>query len=654
MFTEEGEMVQEKSKGIVFLLILIILTIASPLRAQSSPPKVVEIEIQGNEYIKEKEIKKVIKSEVNKPLSLSKIREDLQAIYEMGFFSPDIQVFKEEVEGGIRLIFKVKENPKITEIELKGLEGKEEKKILSSLSFKKGDLWNFKKIEESKEHILQFYREEGFPFVRVKISKILLGERECKVLLEVEKGEKFFVSEIEIKGNEVIPASRIREVISPKEGEIFVSKTLNNSLETLKDIYGERGYLYVWVKAETEKKDSKMKIIILIEEGPQVKVGKIKIEGNKISKERVFKHNLLLKEGDIFNTKKLRESWRKLYNLGFFEKVEMMPLSTSSPEVLDLLVRVEEKEHRGDLSLGTGYNKESGWEGFLNYSRDNLGGEGKKLEANWKFGKEKNTYNLGYLDRWWRDTSTQLSLKLYNQKSTYPEKNYLRINRGGNIELAWPLNNYIRCFLALGDEKEIMEKINEEEDLPEGIVEGEEIYRTIKMSLERDTRIRDEGFLAFRGSYNLFSLEEGGGLLGGTQDFTKYQGETRSYLRKGNFWKLPVLALRLQGGWGRNLPSEKKFKIGGQDTLRGYKDNEFEGDRKILGSLEIRFPLSKGFTAVLFVDSGNVWGKDSPPERFRTGWGIGLRINTPLGLIRLDYGIGEEGKEFHFGMGEGF
>ena len=93
-------------------------------------------------------------------------------------------------------------------------------------------------------------------FKQVKISKILLGERECKVLLEVEKGEKFFVSEIEIKGNEVIPASRIREVISPKEGEIFVSKTLNNSLETLKDIYGERGYLYVWVKAETEKKKS--------------------------------------------------------------------------------------------------------------------------------------------------------------------------------------------------------------------------------------------------------------------------------------------------------------------------------------------------------------------------------------------------------------
>lgn len=641
-------MILKKKVGIFFLLVFMFGFVSSAI-AQNSSPIVKEIKITGNKYIKEKEIRKVIKSKVNEPLSLNKIKEDLQAIYGMGFFTSDLQVFKEKMDGGIRLIFRVEENPKIIQIELKGLEKKEEEKIKHLLSFKKGDLWNFKKIKESKDKILQFFHQQGFPFVQVKISQISLEEDECKALLEIKKGEKFFVSKIEIKGNKILPSSRIQKVISPHEGEIFVSDALNRSLETIRDIYGKRGYLYVRVKSKIEKENGKIKIIISIEEGPQVKVGKIKIEGNKTCKERIFKHNLLLKEGDVFNIEKLKESGHKLYNLGFFEKVEIIPLSTSSPEILDLLVKVKEQKHRGDFSLGAAFKK-SGWEGFINISKDNLWGEGKKIELNWKFGKKKNEYNLGYLDRWFQNSSTQLNLNLYNKKSDYLDYNQVR--RGGSIRLGWPLDSYIRAFLTLGDEEE-KNIAKEGKTLPEGIKKRGE-YRTIKISLEKDTRIRDKGFLAYKGSYNYLSIEESGGLLGGTQDFTRYQWERRSYLRKGDFWKLPVLASRLQAGWGRNLPAEKKFKIGGQETLRGYKLNEFKGDRKILGTLEMRFPSTKDFKIVLFVDSGSVWEGSSLPKKFKTGWGIGLRVNTPLGLMRLDYGIGEKGNEFYFGMGEGF
>ena len=642
-------MILKRKVGIFFLLVFIFVLVSSSM-AQNSSSIVKEIKITGNKCIKEKEIRKVIKSKVGQPLSSSQIKEDLQAIYEMGFFTSDMQVFKEEIEGGIRLIFEVKENSEIAQIELKGLEEKEEEKISHLLSFKKGDLWNFKKIEESKDKILQFFHQQGFPFIQVNISQIPLKQRECKVLLEIEKGNKFFVSKIEIRGNQVIPISRIQKIVSPREGEIFVSGTLEHSLETIRDIYGERGYLYVWVKSEIEKEDNKIKIIILIEEGPQVKVGKIKIEGNKTCKKMVFRHNLLLKEGDVFNVEKLKESGRKLYNLGFFEKVEIIPLSTFLPEVLDLLVKVKEQERRGDISLGAAY-KESGWVGFINISKDNLWGQGKKIEVNWESGGGKNEYNLGYLDRWFQDSSTQFNLNLYNKNSDYPDYNQVRY--GGSIGLGWPLNSCIHAFFTLGDEEE-KNKAKEGKILPEGIKRRGE-YHIIKISLQKDTRLRDKSFLAYRGSYNFLSIEESGGLLlGGTQDFTRYQWETRSYSRKGDFWRLPILALRLRAGWGRDLPSEKKFKIGGQDTLRGYTLNEFEGDREILGTLEMRFPSTKDFRIVLFVDSGSVWEESSLPEKFKTGWGIGLRINTPLGLMRLDYGIREKGNEFHFGMGEGF
>lgn len=105
---------------------------------------------------------------------------------------------------------------------------------------------------------------------------------------------------------------------------------------------------------------------------------------------------------------------------------------------------------------------------------------------------------------------------------------------------------------------------------------------------------------------------------------------------------------------GEDLPFYEQFYLGGLETLRGYEENEFRGDKVVLGSLELRVPLAKELLGSLFVDAGKAWSEDLPMEDFKVGWGFGIRFKTPIGLIRLNYGVGKKEGRFYFGMGEAF
>ena len=150
---KEGVFLKGLGRIVLAVSIIIIFFSASEIWASSI---IKEIRIQGNQYIKSEKIARVIKSKVGEPLSEQKIKEDMQAIYDMGFFY-GLSVFKEEEKDGVILIFQVKENDKIDKIDLKGVDSKEINKVKKLLTFKEGDLWNFTQIKESKDKITQFY-----------------------------------------------------------------------------------------------------------------------------------------------------------------------------------------------------------------------------------------------------------------------------------------------------------------------------------------------------------------------------------------------------------------------------------------------------------------------------------------------------------------
>ena len=131
------------------LAILFLCLFLSGARAQDVSI-IREIQIQGNSYVKDEEIKKVIVSKVGEPLSEERVREDMQAIYDMGFFS-DLKAFKEDVEGGLRLIFEVKENKKISEIIFEGVEESEVPKLKRLISLKRDSYGTLRRQGRTRE-----------------------------------------------------------------------------------------------------------------------------------------------------------------------------------------------------------------------------------------------------------------------------------------------------------------------------------------------------------------------------------------------------------------------------------------------------------------------------------------------------------------------
>jgi len=717
----------------LFLLCLEVSVFASSLIIS-------QIQIQGNEYIKSDEIKNTIQSRVGEPFSEKMIKQDMQAIYDMGYFR-GVEVLKEEGEDGLKLIFRLRENPQIMQIELEGIEEREVEKVRKLVTLEEGQVLNFKSIQETRNRILDFYHKEGFFSSQVEVSQASLKENECKIViliekkervkiaevriegnfhlsseeilsllkvkpgqyfdegklregikrvidryqrrgyyfvsfkepqiefferrgkrvnitLEIDEGKRIFVSRVNVEGNEHFTSLQILKTLKPEVGEVFVPEFLEESVRRLETKYGKTGHLYLQMDRDLEfdREKGKVAISLLIREGPQVKVGKISIEGNQRSKERVFEHSLLLKEGEVFDVEKIRESWRRIYNLGFFEKVSIHPLPTSSKEIMDLVIEVEEGERTGRLLFGAGYGQSSGWGGTVQIYRDNLWGEGKRISLNWEFAKNKNNYDISFLDRWWRNKDLSLDFSLYNKEHRYYDReNYEKRRSGGKIEWGWPFQKHARFFLALRSERILISQVDEK-PLPEDLEEGWKTRRSLELTFDRDTRVRDEAFNAYKGSYSYLSMEtNGGSLLKGDLNFTKYKAELREYWRKDEFWMSPILVLRLRGRLGERLPSYEKFYVGGQQTLRGYDLNEFSGNKMLLGTLELRLPLSKNMSGIIFVDGAQIWDKDSGMPDCRTGWGLGMRIITPIGPLQLDWGIKETGEgKFYFGIGEAF
>ncbi len=699
-----------------------------------------QIQIQENEHIKSTEIENIIQSKVGNSLSEKMIREDMQAIYDMGYFR-EVEVLKEEIEDGLKLIFRVRENPQIMQIELEGIEEREAEKVRELVTLEEGQVLKFKDIKETRNRILDFYHRQGFFSSQVEVSQASLEENECKIViliekkermkiaevriednfhlsseeiltllkiepgqyfdegklregikgvidgyqrrgyyfatfkeprfesferrgkrvnitLEVDEGKRIFVSQVNVEGNEHFTSVQILKTLKPGVGEVFVPEFLEESITRLDNKYGKTGHLYLEVDRDLQfdREKGKVAISLLIQEGSQVKVGKISIEGNQRSKERVFEHSLVLQEGEFFDVEKIRESWRRIYNLGFFEKVSIYPVPTSSREIMDLVIEVEEGERTGKLLFGVGYGQSSGWGGTIQIDRDNLWGEGKRISFNWEFAKNKNSYDISFLDRWWRNTDLSLDFSLYNIEDRYYDReNYQKRRSGGKIELGWPFQRYARGFLALRIERILISQVDEE-PLPEDLEEGWKTRRSLELTFDRDTRVRDEAFNAYKGSYShLFMETNGGPILKGDLNFTKYKAELREYWRKDEFWMSPILVLRLRGWLGEGLPSYEKFYAGGQRTLRGYDVNEFSGNKMLLGTLELRRPFSKNMSVLIFVDGAQIWDEDSPIPESKTGWGLGMRIVTPIGPLQLDWGIRETGEgTFYFGIGQAF
>jgi len=548
---------------------------------------------------------------------------------------------------------------KITAIVVQGNDNISMDLIISQIASNLGDVFSKENIERDLKAV---YDLGYFKDVKIKLESFRDG---YKVVFEVI--ENLPIKEINIEGNTVVSVEEMREVMVLQEGQIFCQKILKNDLERISQLYKDRGYLLINIKDINF--DEEGKLWINISEG---RLEKIVIEGNDKTKEKVITREIDIEPGDLFNFEKVKKSLQKIYNLGFFEDVSMKLEPGAEEDTIVLVVKVIEK-NTGKFGIGAGYNSEEGFMGFTSYEENNLFGGGQKVQAKVELGG-RTTYKLSFLEPWLGDTPTSLGFEVYdtiNHKEDKEEEvilaEYDEERLGGRLILGRKITDSVKLGLELKSERVTYDLVSG--TLPEDTNEG--LTNSLVPTFSYDTR--DNVFEPTSGWYHSFSLEKAGGFLGGDYDFTKYNLTLRAYISTkfiedvvdiGSVKKITsnlskgVLALRAMGGIAdTDLPSFAEYQVGGMNSLRGYSLGEFSGDKSLVFNVEYRFPLAENFQAVLFADWGQAWEIEQSInlEDLKFGRGVGIRFDTPLGPIRLDYGINEEGEgETYFSIGHTF
>ena len=478
------------------------------------------------------------------------------------------------------------------------------------------------------------------------------------------------VYKLDIQGNTVFRTQFLAELLNIQAGSVLDLNYVKERLKEIETLYLKQGYILVSFPDVHMTEDGTLHITV--EEGT---IEDIKLVGNEKTKDHVVLRELRFRKGHPFNKFLASRSMERLYNLGFFEDVNMklLPGEGSSHSVIVEIDMIEQKT--GIVTVGAGYSNSDGIVGMVEVGDSNFRGTGDKVNVHWEFGgsgRGKN-YQFSYTRPWINDKGDSLGFSLYNRIYQYDDfdatgntvAEYQKRKKGWNLTWGRVSDEYRTNYLNFESTKEAL---NSEPQAGPGAVPDkwedwkkkikENIGKTNSMTFTHVYDSRDNYFNATKGQRLSYALQWGGHGLGGNFDFYKFTAEGRFYKQLGNGH---VLALRLMGGYiSGHISYSDLFSLGGANNLRGYEDDQFKGDKMYAATLEYRLPIAKKVQGVLFTDVGSTWGidrgqipwyKDDRSIHFSAG--VGLRLQTPIGPVRLDYGYGKKGK-FHFSFGTQF
>jgi len=516
--------------------------------------------------------------------------------------------------------------------------------------------------QRNQEDIEIIYGLGFFSLVDVSVTSQSGG-----VYVEYQVTENPIVQEIRFAGNTVFTAEELMEVVFTQPGAVFNRVFFRNDLQRIGEKYEKAGYVMTRIE-DVGIEGGIIDVRIL-----EPVVGEVIIQGNKKTKTEVIRREFRLQPGDIFNATIMRHSLNKINNKGFFEDVSVGFEPTEDPGKINIVLTVQEGK-TAELAFSIGHGSSSGWTGGASYKEKNYRGLGHLAELGFETGDKEQywlSYEEPYMDgshyRWkagvylreWSDIEDYTS-GVYN--ATYnQDKKGVYYGKGKEFT-----NNRTLSWFALLDWNEVEIEVTSGA-LPAGkVLDGRSV--SITGSLTRN--LIDE-YLSFpKGQIQSLSVQHGLFKPENTAldeiSFTKYWLEAKYYWplydlfedlidrEVGTEDNPVILAARFRVGYSSgDLPWTEQYFLGGSSTLRGYKDDEFYGDEMVLGNVELRIPIQENFSVVGFYDIGMA-SDGSAFSDSKNGYGIGVRVRTPIGNLRLDFASGEYENRTHFSFGEMF
>jgi outer membrane protein insertion porin family len=667
-------------------------------------PVIEDIVFKGNNEFRPQKLKSTMKSKPNEMLNLALLAQDMSEIKTLyvkrGYPQVDakyaIDTDKDTNKTIITVTIDEKVHVKVASVKITGNKAIKTRDISRLLGTKPAWLFNpgvfnDETLQDDVDKIKSLYDDIGFMDTEVtpKLSYSPDGKI-LDVIFEIKEGKQYLIGDITFKGDLIYPEKSVRTNITMKKGKPFSTRALREDVFAIRQYYYKYGYMNVVVDVEKNlnPQTGNVELIYNIETKEIVYVGKIDIRGNLKTRDVVVRRELRIFPGDKFNGDRIRRSKERLYNLGFFENVSFDTEPTEVPNVQNLVINVKETK-TGEFSFGGGYSSVDLLMGFAEITQRNFDilnfptftGGGQNLTIRGEIGMVRTDYNLGWTDPWIFGFPFLGGFDVYRTSHTKASDvgwMYDETRTGGDLKLGKEITDTLRgdLYYRLEDVNISNLDSNVSQDLKNE--EGSNYISSLTLELTQDTR--DNIFNPTKGYTLNGSMEDAGGAFGGDKEFWK---GTLSGAYYYTFFDKLVLEAKARAGLADSygdtvdVPVYERFYAGGANTIRGYRERfvgprdvgsgePIGGDAILIGNIELTFPIyEKVLKAAVFYDIGNVWPKIGDfldnASQFKSGAGIGVRVKTPLGPVKVDYGIplskNHEDKregQFYFSMSRGF
>jgi len=666
-----------------------------------------QVEFEGNKAFNSKRLIGLVKSKLNEFADERKLAKDADAIKDLyekkgyPWVKVTYRIGVDEKTNSSKAVFVIEEGTKavVRRINMLGNTGFSDKRLLKVIKSRTAGFFRsgvYKKdvLDDDMERLKNFYKKEGYLDIKPSYE-IIFQERArrkwIELVIRLEEGRKYITGNIKLSGNAVFSGEELKAIVKMKPGDTFTEEGLHTDVGNIQEQYFDKGYIMARVRPDTvlNMETDRVDTTYTITEGEVAYVNRINIRGNTKTKDVVIRRELRIKPGERYDGAKLRRSKERLYNLGFFEDITFDTQETSEPSKRDMVIDVKETK-TGEFSFGGGFSSIDKLIGFVEVEQRNFDllnfptftGDGQNLKLRAEFGSTRKNYLLSWTEPWIFDKPLSFGFDLYaseHNRSGSTGYAYDEKRQGGDIRFGKEFSEYLRGDITYRIERVDISDVSESVSSALKAEEGRNTISSSMFQITRDTR--DNQFNPSKGSVLVGSIEVAGGFLGGDKDFAKFFDSVSHYSSIGPF----VLELKLRdgvvttyGGTNGAVPIYERFFAGGTYTIRGFKERDvgpkdqsgdpIGGGTLLVGNAELIFPVVENLKGAFFVDAGNVWHiPDSKPKGgiseggIRVGIGAGVRIKTPIGPVKLDYGFPvnaakdqEDTGRFHFSMSRGF
>ncbi len=660
-------------------------------------PSVSEITWEGvTEDVKKEEVQEALGIKTYEILNITKLKkgqEKVQKFYEdKGYFLAKIDYVIEDVVKNetVKIRVNVKQNDRVKVKKITFLGNKKvpsSQLIIDQLVSEEGYFTGLSGSGQFKQDMFErwiqgirfIYFNKGF--IQAKIDRpqvtVTPDKKGIYITINIDEGEAFDVGEIEFSGDVLFSRQELLDTMKLDDNKIFAYDVLQKDLSDLQAKYGDLGYAFANVNPQWKVKEAERKVDIVFDfdKGTKVYFGRIQVVSNTKTRDKVVRRELRIREGELYNETRRRQSLENIQRLGFFDEVNF---KTSTPsdklDILNIDINVKER-NTGQIQLGAGYGSAQGFTLQGSVQQTNFMGRGQNLGVSLNLASNYSVYDFTFTEPYFRDTLWSLGFRVFSSENTgradYDEK-----RTGGSLFLGHPLGDYLRVNSSytytaarlLPVKDTAGNTITDPQLFPLDTASGDS--GLLGVSLDYDTR--NDRFRPTKGVYARlgYSLT---GPFGGNLRYQKGSADFRFF--KNIFWDVvfrnSISYAKIEStDPNRTPPFNELYLLGGPYSLRGYRYGRvgrqitsttvrnaliasgittdlderakryYGGSQQLMYQGELLFPLIKEaqMYGVGFYDVGEAEDIVTDTRLF-ADTGFGIRWFSPIGPLRFEWGF---------------